>query len=46
MHRFDNFDGAVAYYTNLNISFFVDTGNKKWVFWFVRVDDEGYLETT
>ncbi|MCW3437756.1 hypothetical protein N5T15_26920 [Escherichia coli] len=25
-------------------SFFVDAGNKKLVFWFVRVDDEGYPE--
>ncbi|WP_216085884.1 hypothetical protein, partial [Shigella sonnei] len=24
--------------------FFVDAGNKKLVFWFVRVDDEGYPE--
>ncbi|MFP1451534.1 hypothetical protein ACLB1N_00770 [Escherichia coli] len=27
-----------------NILFFVDVGNKKMVFWFVRVDDEGYPE--
>ncbi|EHR8377116.1 hypothetical protein K5Z09_004565 [Escherichia coli] len=24
--------------------FFLDAGNKKLVFWFVRVDDEGYPE--
>ncbi|HEI3268186.1 TPA: hypothetical protein SI311_004637 [Escherichia coli] len=29
---------------DLNIPFFVDAGNKKLVFWFVRVDDEGYPE--
>ncbi|MDC9084235.1 hypothetical protein PSK33_25290 [Escherichia coli] len=26
------------------IPFFLDAGNKKLVFWFVRVDDEGYPE--
>ena len=29
---------------DLNIPFFVDAGNKKLVFWFVRVDGEGYPE--
>ncbi|CAD6106838.1 hypothetical protein [Escherichia coli] len=42
--RFDNFDNAVAYCAKLNIPFFVDTGNQKLVFWFVRVDNEGYPE--
>ncbi|MEW9796412.1 hypothetical protein [Escherichia coli] len=44
--RFDNFDDAVECCADLNISFFVDAGNKKLVFWFVRVDDEGYPEIT
>lgn len=39
--RFDNFDDAVECCADLNIPFFVDAGNKKLVFWFVRVDDEG-----
>ncbi|EFJ5611476.1 TPA: hypothetical protein N6H88_004913 [Escherichia coli] len=42
--RFDNFDDSVECCADLNISFFVDAGNKKLVFWFVRVDDEGYPE--
>ncbi|MCW3403239.1 hypothetical protein [Escherichia coli] len=42
--RFDNFDDAVECCADLNIPFFVDAGNKKLVFWFVRVDDEGYPE--
>ncbi|EKQ3378223.1 hypothetical protein P4333_004347 [Escherichia coli] len=40
--RFDNFDDAVECCADLNIPFFVDAGNKKLVFWFVRVDDKGY----
>ena len=39
--RFDSFDDAVECCADLNIPFFVDVGNKKLVFWFVRVDDEG-----
>ncbi|HDZ8902496.1 TPA: hypothetical protein RUX88_004681, partial [Escherichia coli] len=35
--RFDNFDDAVECCADLNIPFFVDAGNKKLVFWFVRV---------
>ncbi|WP_157919240.1 hypothetical protein, partial [Escherichia coli] len=35
--RFDSFDDAVECCADLNIPFFVDTGNKKLVFWFVRV---------
>ncbi|EGL1569426.1 hypothetical protein MRC04_004391, partial [Shigella flexneri] len=42
--RFDNFDDAVECCADLNIPFFVDARNKKLVFWFVRVDDEGYPE--
>ena len=42
--RFDSFDDAVKYYADLNIPFFVDAGNKKLVFWFVRVNDEGHPE--
>ncbi|EFN8393394.1 TPA: hypothetical protein JLV93_005226 [Escherichia coli] len=42
--RFDNFDDAVECCADLNIPSFVDAGNKKLVFWFVRVDDEGYPE--
>ncbi|EIG83285.1 hypothetical protein EC12741_A0310 [Escherichia coli 1.2741] len=42
--RFDNFDDAVECCADLGIPFFVDAGNKKLVFWFVRVDDEGYPE--
>ncbi|WP_175610607.1 hypothetical protein [Escherichia coli] len=42
--RFDNFDDAVECCADLNIPFFVDAENKKLVFWFVRVDDEGYPE--
>ncbi|EEW0673051.1 hypothetical protein AT410_004656, partial [Escherichia coli] len=38
--RFDNFDDAVECCADLNIPFFVDAGNKKLVFWFVRVDGE------
>ncbi|EEZ7377667.1 hypothetical protein AAGW29_005123 [Escherichia coli] len=30
--------------TWVGIPFFLDAGNKKLVFWFVRVDDEGYPE--
>ncbi len=37
--RFDNFDDAVECCADLNIPFFVDAGNKKLAFWFVRVDD-------
>ncbi|GCN81243.1 transposase [Escherichia coli] len=42
--RFDSFDDAVECCADLNIPLFVDVGNKKLVFWFVRVDDEGYPE--
>ena len=42
--RFDNFDDAVECCADLGIPFFLDAGNKKLVFWFVRVDDEGYPE--
>ncbi|EEC9629985.1 TPA: hypothetical protein IBF35_004201 [Escherichia coli] len=42
--HFDNFDDAVECCADLGIPFFVDAGNKKLVFWFVRVDDEGYPE--
>ncbi|HBM9731727.1 TPA: hypothetical protein L1D66_003709 [Escherichia coli] len=42
--RFDSFDDAVKCCADLGIPFFVDAGNKKLVFWFVRVDDEGYPE--
>ncbi|HFO8601205.1 TPA: hypothetical protein ACHK2G_004841, partial [Escherichia coli] len=42
--RFDSFDDAVECCADLGIPFFVDAGNKKLVFWFVRVDDEGYPE--
>ncbi|BCS64263.1 transposase [Escherichia coli O121:H19 str. 2010C-3840] len=42
--RFDNFDDTVECCADLNIPFFVDAGNKKLVFWFVRVDDEGHPE--
>ncbi|HCQ3763647.1 TPA: hypothetical protein OKD67_003934 [Escherichia coli] len=42
--RFDGFNDAVEYCADLNIPFFVDAGNKKLVFWFVHVDDEGYPE--
>ena len=42
--RFDSFDDAVECCADLNVPFFVDTGNKKLVFLFVRVDDEGYPE--
>ncbi|MDA6186785.1 hypothetical protein OSK29_24725, partial [Escherichia coli] len=42
--RFDSFDDAVECCADLNIPFFVDAGNKKLAFWFVRVDDEGYPE--
>ncbi|MDM5008949.1 hypothetical protein QT349_30330 (plasmid) [Escherichia coli] len=42
--RFDNFDDAVECCADLGIPFFLDAGNKKLVFWFVRVDDEGYQE--
>lgn len=41
---FDNFDDVVECCADLNIPFFVDTGNKKLCFWFARVDDEGYPE--
>ena len=44
--RFDNFDDAVEYCADLNIPLFVDAGNKKLVFWFVRVDDDGYPQIT
>ncbi|EEE9947980.1 hypothetical protein DJ252_23970, partial [Salmonella enterica subsp. enterica serovar Uzaramo] len=36
--RFDEFDHAVTCCANLDIPFFVDNGNKKLVFWFVRKD--------
>ncbi|HIE1977041.1 TPA: hypothetical protein ACXKGF_005173 [Escherichia coli] len=39
--RFDNLDNAVECCADLGIPFFLDAGNKKLVFWFVRVDDEG-----
>ncbi|HBD5165950.1 TPA: hypothetical protein KKK99_003607 [Escherichia coli] len=42
--RFDSFDDAVECCADLGIPFFLDAGNKKLVFWFVRVDDEGYPE--
>ncbi|EHX5809496.1 hypothetical protein K2D02_004535, partial [Shigella dysenteriae] len=42
--HFDNFDDAIECCADLGIPFFVDAGNKKLVFWFVRVDDEGYPE--
>lgn len=42
--RFDNFDDAIECCADLGIPFFVDAGNKKLVFWFVRVDDEEYPE--
>ncbi|WP_171846985.1 hypothetical protein, partial [Escherichia coli] len=35
--RFDSFDDVVECCADLNIPFFVDVGNKKLVFWFVRV---------
>ncbi|EEV3512298.1 hypothetical protein A4V55_004529, partial [Escherichia coli] len=44
LHDDDFFDDAVECCADLNIPFFVDAGNKKLVFWFVRVDDEGYPE--
>lgn len=44
VRHFDNFDDAAECCEDLNIPFFVDAGNKKLVFWFVRVDDEGYPE--
>lgn len=42
--RFDDFDDAVSCCADLNIPFFVDDGNKKLVFWFVRTDDSGNTE--
>lgn len=42
--RFDCFDDAVECCAYLHIPFFVDEGNKKQVFWLVRVNDEGYPE--
>lgn len=42
--RFDDFDDAVSCCADLNIPFFVDAGNKKLVFWFVRTDDCGHTE--
>ncbi|MDM5035236.1 hypothetical protein QT350_25065 (plasmid) [Escherichia coli] len=42
--RFDNFDDAVECCADTGIPFFLDAGNKKLVFWFVRVDDWGYPE--
>jgi len=42
--RFDDFDDAVNCCTDLDIPFFVDDGNKKLVFWFVRTDDHGRPE--
>lgn len=42
--RFDEFDHAVTCCADLDIPFFVDNGNKKLVFWFVRKDDCGYPE--
>jgi len=42
--RFDDFDDAVNCCADLDIPFFVDAGNKKLVFWFVRTDDCGHTE--
>lgn len=42
--RFDDFDDAVDCCAALCIPFFVDAGNKKLVFWFVRTDDSGHTE--
>lgn len=42
--RFGDFDDAVDCCTALGIPFFVDAGNKKLVFWFVRTDDSGHPE--
>lgn len=42
--RFDEFDHAVTCCADLDIPFFVDNGNKKLVFWFVRKDDCGHPE--
>lgn len=42
--RFDDFDDAVSCCAGLDIPFFVDDGNKKLVFWFVRTDDRGRPE--
>ncbi|MXI59080.1 hypothetical protein GRW09_20250 [Escherichia coli] len=42
--RFDNIDDAVECCVDLNIPFFMDVGNKKLVFWFVRIADEGEPE--
>ncbi|TNL00539.1 transposase [Kosakonia cowanii] len=42
--RFDDFDDAVNCCADLDIPFFVDDGNKKLVFWFVRTDDCGRPE--
>ncbi|EBX2068558.1 transposase [Salmonella enterica subsp. enterica serovar Java] len=42
--RFDDFDDAVSCCADLDIPFFVDAGNKKLIFWFVRTDDNGHTE--
>lgn len=42
--RFDDFDDAVDCCHVMNIPFFVDAGNKKLVFWFVRSGDNGHPE--
>lgn len=42
--RFDDFDDAVNCCADFDIPFFVDAGNKKLVFWFVRTDDCGRPE--
>lgn len=42
--RFDGFDDAVNCCADLDIPFFVDAGNKKLVFWFVRTDDSRHAE--
>ncbi|ELF6713932.1 hypothetical protein RA350_004442 [Salmonella enterica] len=42
--RFDEFDDAVNCCADLSIPFFVDAGNKKLIFWYVRTDDNGHTE--
>ncbi|HFW5354115.1 TPA: hypothetical protein ACIBXN_004659 [Salmonella enterica subsp. diarizonae serovar 48:i:z] len=42
--RFDDFDHAVTCCADLDIPFFVDAGNKKLVFWFVRKGECGRPE--
>ena len=39
--RFDDFNEAVDCCAALDIPFFVDAGNKKLIFWFVRTDGAG-----